>query len=217
MYVKLSVSDTGKGMAPEVRSRIFEPFFTTKEIGNGTGLGLSTVFGVVTQSGGTISVSSEQGRGTAFTIHLPRVATDKVTPPAMTKVGQQRGSGETILVVEDEDGVRALVQRILVKLGYTVLVAYDAEEAIRVATRHPGPIDLLLTDVIMPGMSGIRLTHEIRLLRPGIRSLFMSGYTVTEIDRTGALAENTMLLEKPFTSERLAHAVRAALGEDAKA
>lgn len=212
-YVLLSVSDTGTGIPADLRDRIFEPFFTTKRVGQGTGLGLSTVFGIVKQSGGQISVASEVGEGTVFTIHLPLAAEGSVPPASIARTSPHVGVSETILVTEDEEAVLTLVQRMLGKLGYTVLTARDGEEAIRLVAQHEGLIDLLLTDVIMPGMSGPKLADEIRLLHPGIRTLYMSGYTDNEIDRGGALGENAVLLEKPFTGERLALAVQAALAE----
>jgi two-component system cell cycle sensor histidine kinase/response regulator CckA len=212
-YVLLSVSDTGEGIPPDVRDRIFEPFFTTKRVGQGTGLGLSTVFGIVKQSGGQISVASEVGKGTVFTIHLPRAADGSAEPSVAPAANQRVGGSETILVTEDEGAVRALTQRMLTALGYTVLTASNAEEATLLVAQHPGRIDLLLTDVVMPGLSGPKLADEIRTAHPEIRTLYMSGYTDDEIDRGGRLDERAVLLEKPFTGERLALAVRAALAE----
>ena len=213
-YVLLSVSDNGNGIPPDLRGRIFEPFFTTKRVGQGTGLGLSTVFGIVKQSGGHISVTSEVGAGAVFTIHLPRALEASAKHFGVTPIIQQVRGIETILVTEDENAVRALVHRILSRLGYTVLTARDADEAMRLVAQHEGPIDLLLTDVIMPGMSGPALAGKIRILRPGVRTLYMSGYTDNEIDRGGALDDNAVLLEKPFTGERLAMAVQAALAKN---
>ncbi len=210
-YVILSVSDTGVGIPTAVRDRIFEPFFTTKQVGQGTGLGLSTVFGIVTQSGGTIAVASELGQGTVFTIHLPRSADVSAVPSNSERIRRQLGGSETVLVAEDEDAVRALVERILEQLGYVVLIATDGEGALRVSDQHIGTIDLLLTDVIMPGMSGPRLAEKIRARRPTIRTLYMSGYTDSEIRREGALVEDARVLEKPFSSQQLALAIRAAL------
>ena len=210
-YVLLSVSDSGDGIRPEIRDRIFEPFFTTKSVGQGTGLGLSTVFGIVKQSGGRIAVASDVGEGAVFTIHLPRAGEGSMTPSSTARISEHVGGSETILVTEDEDAVRTLVQRLLVRLGYRVLVAVDGAEALRVLAEHDGDIALLLTDVIMPGMSGPALAAEARLCRPGLRTLFMSGYTDNEIVRGGELGENAVLLAKPFTAEHLALAVRAAL------
>lgn len=209
-YVLLSVSDSGTGISPDVLARIFEPFFTTKQVGQGTGLGLSTVFGIIKQSGGQISVASEVGKGTTFTMHFPRAAESALLPAVAPPIRRVGGS-ETILLTEDEAAVRTLTQRMLRLLGYTVLIAADAGEAMRIVAQHSGRIDLLLTDVIMPGLSGPRLADEIRLTYPAIRTLYMSGYTHNEIDRSGKLEKNALLLEKPFTGERLALAVRAAL------
>jgi signal transduction histidine kinase len=210
-YVRLSVADTGEGIPPEARARIFEPFFTTKGPGRGTGLGLSTVFGIVRQSGGHISVASDAGAGTVFTIHLPRTHGSAMPAIAANPAPQTLGGSETILLTEDEAGVRALTARLLRGLGYTVLTASDAQQAAQLLQSHEGPVDLLVTDVIMPGLSGPRLAAEIRRSHPAVRTLYMSGYTNDEIERCGGLGEGAVLLEKPFTRERLDLAVRAAL------
>jgi PAS domain S-box-containing protein len=212
-YVLLAVSDTGPGIAPDHRDRIFEPFFTTKGLGQGTGLGLSTVFGIVKQSGGQIALETEVGQGSTFNIYLPRVG-DGMTSESSAPLAAKRMTGaETILLAEDEDAVRALVCRVLEQQGYRVVAARDGAEALHLAAKHEGWIDLLLTDVIMPGMGGIDLSNQIRRVRPGIRVLYMSGYTDSEIDRRGVLGEDAALLEKPFTGHSLAAAVRAALGQ----
>ncbi|MEO8620807.1 MAG: ATP-binding protein [bacterium] len=210
-YVLLSVADTGPGIAPDHRERIFEPFFTTKGLGQGTGLGLSTVFGIVKQSGGQIALDTEVGQGTTFRIYLPRVGDDAVVEPRALLATDQLSGAETILLAEDEDAVRALVRRVLEQQGYTVIGARDGAEALRLAAAHEGWIHLLLSDVIMPGMGGLELSDQIRRLRPGIRVLYMSGYTDSEIDRRGVLGEHAALLEKPFTGHTLAAAVREAL------
>ncbi|HSF06203.1 MAG TPA: GAF domain-containing protein, partial [Methylomirabilota bacterium] len=210
-HAVLSVADTGVGMSPEVQARLFEPFFTTKERGKGTGLGLATVYGIVNQAGGHITVGSEPGRGSVFMISLPRVAERPAPgPPRRTPV-KSRGI-ETILVVEDEEGVRALTQEILVDYGYTVLTAAGPAEALAVVARHSGPIDLIVTDVIMPEMSGIDLARRIQAERAGIRILYMSGYVEHPALDQAALDPEAGLLLKPFTAEALAAQVREALG-----
>ncbi len=209
--VVLTVSDNGHGVAPEHRDRIFEPFFSTKEVGKGTGLGLSTVFGIVKQSGGHITLDSEVGRGATFRIYLPMSGPTPqpsipVPPTAATLPGI-----ETILLTEDEDSVRVLVQRILETRGYTVLPARDAAEALRIHERYARQIGLLLTDVVMPGMSGVDLAAEIQRRNPAIRVLYMTGYAAEDVDRHGVLARGAPLLRKPFTGPALELAVRAVL------
>ncbi len=198
-YVMLTVSDTGIGMAQETQARIFEPFFTTKEVGKGTGLGLSTVYGIVKQSGGNIWVYSEQGLGTVFKVYLPRIddATAK-TNAKQEETNTPRGT-ETILLVEDEDVVRGLARKILMQAGYSVLDAKSGDEAIRLCHAHAGPIDLLLTDVVMPEISGKEVADRLLELRPSIRVLFMSGYTDEAIVQHGVLDANVKFIQKPFT------------------
>ena len=210
-YVALSVSDSGCGMSPEIQARIFEPFFTTKEAGKGTGLGLSMVYGIVKQSDGYISVYSEAGEGTTFRIYLPQVA-DAANPlaaPVAPKV-LPRGN-ETILMVEDEESMRKLARGCLENSGYTVLEAANGEAAIDIVADHPDPIHLLLTDVIMPGMSGRALASTILRNRPEIKVLYMSGYTHDLITQHGVLASDVALLEKPFNIEVLVTKVRDVL------
>ncbi|MBI2218928.1 MAG: GAF domain-containing protein [Candidatus Rokubacteria bacterium] len=210
-YVRLTVSDTGVGMPPEVRARIFEPFFTTKEAGKGTGLGLATVYGVVTQSGGHIEVESEPGRGTTFSMYLPAVDApleDEAGTEAHAEIA--RGT-ETILLVEDEPDVRELTREILTGAGYTVLEAEDATAALALAARVGDRIDLLLTDVVMPGSSGRRLAEELARVHPEARTLYMSGYTDAEIVHHGVLRPGTELIEKPFTWAGLTRKVRDVL------
>ena len=219
-YVLLSVSDTGRGIAPDHRDRIFEPFFTTKGLGQGTGLGLSTVFGIVKQSGGQIALETKVGQGSTFTIYLPRAGEGTIAEPRAPLATGRLSGAETILLAEDEDAVRGLVRRILEKQGYTVIAARDGSEALQLAAQHEGGIHLLLSDVIMPGMGGFELSDQIRRERPGIRVLYMSGYTDNEIDRRGISGADAALLEKPFTVHSLAAAVRAALrapGDDGQA
>jgi two-component system, cell cycle sensor histidine kinase and response regulator CckA len=216
-YALLVVSDTGVGMDQQTQGHIFEPFFTTKEVGKGTGLGLSTVYGVVKQSGGFIWVYSEPERGTTFKIYLPLASRTDAVPahpsaPAANPVGT-----ETVLVVEDEPAVRMLVTRILGRSGYTVLEAADGAEAVRLAESHRTPIDLLLTDVIMPRMNGSVVAARVLAHQPGARVLFMSGYTDDAIAQHGVLGTGTQFLEKPFPPETLTQRVREVLDGTARA
>jgi PAS domain S-box-containing protein len=212
-YAVLRICDTGTGIKPEIQPRIFEPFFTTKETGRGTGLGLSTVYGIVKQSGGEITFASAPGSGTVFSIYLPisaRAAGERSAEPPM---GAVRGT-ETVLLVEDDDAVRSFARLLLCEFGYNVLAASHAAEAIRIIGSHSGPVHLLLTDVIMPGMSGSEMAEQVQRLRPGIKVLFMSGYVRNEtVDRT-ILASGLRFIQKPFTSDTLGHAIRAALDPD---
>ena len=204
-YVLISVGDTGHGMDAETRSHIFEPFFTTKEPGKGTGLGLATVHGIVGQSAGYVRVESTPGAGSTFAVYLPRafgVATPHDRPPAPT--GMLTGC-ESVLLVEDDDGVRALVGLLLSEAGYSVLVARDGKEALRLAERHQDPIDLLLTDLVMPGLGGAELADAVAPLRPGIRVLYISGYAGEAPAGVGSV------VPKPFTEETLLRMVRQAL------
>jgi two-component system cell cycle sensor histidine kinase/response regulator CckA len=209
-FVMLAVSDTGIGMDRATQARIFEPFFTTKPKGQGTGLGLSTVFGIVQQSGGTVFVYSEPGRGTTFKIYLPRVDAELETarPPASPTT--LKGS-ETILLVEDEDPVRAIAGSSLRRFGYEVLMARNAGEALLLCETHPGPIHILVTDVVMPQMSGPELATRIIATRPQTKVLCMSGYTDDSIVRHGVLDTSVAYLQKPFTPQSLATKVREVL------
>jgi PAS domain S-box-containing protein len=211
-HVKFAVTDTGCGIAPESLSHIFEPFFTTKGHGKGTGLGLSTVYGIVRQSGGVISVKSEVGKGTTVEILLPRVPNDNLAQEDMPRETREPARGsETVLVVEDEKELLQLAAEALELLGYKVLTASDGYQGIQVAESHEGKIDLVLTDVIMPGMSGWDLAKALRSFCPSIKTLFMSGYTAGVIAKQGVLEPGTFLLEKPFKSVDMAARVRELL------
>jgi signal transduction histidine kinase/CheY-like chemotaxis protein len=215
-YVMLAISDTGMGMDPDTQSHIFEPFFTTKGT-KGTGLGLSTVYGIIKQSDGYIWAHSESGKGTTFKIYLPRVAATGeplAAQPALA-APQAVQVRETILLVEDEPSVRRLGLQYLERQGYTVLEAADGAAAIRVANSYPGPIHLLLTDVIMPGMNGRELAQRISTLRPEIKVLYMSGYTENAIGHDGILDTSITLLHKPFALPALKNKVREALASEA--
>ena len=210
-YVVLSVSDTGVGMTPEVKERIFEPFFTTKEKGKGTGLGLSTVYGIVKQSGGNIWVYSEPGKGTAFKIYLPRVDEPLEELKSEVEVKEIPRGSETILIVEDEEEVRKVAVRMLEKQGYTVLEARQEEEALLCCEQRKEPIHLILTDVVMPQMSGPQLIDRSRQVRQDFKVLYMSGYADNAIVRNGILEEGVNYIQKPFSMEGLARKVREVL------
>jgi two-component system cell cycle sensor histidine kinase/response regulator CckA len=213
-YVMIAVSDTGIGMNEQVRSHIFEPFFTTKEAGKGTGLGLSTVYGIVKQSEGYVWVYSELGIGTSFKVYLPRVdAPADIVPYCSNGVPTHRGT-ETILLVEDEDGVRSLVRQLLSRQGYTVLEARHAGEALLLCERYQGTINLLLTDVILEQMSGRELAERLLQERSELRVLYISGYTDDAIVQHGVLAAGTAFLQKPFTTEALTKKVRQVMDSD---
>jgi PAS domain S-box-containing protein len=210
-YVMLAVSDTGCGMDTETQARIFEPFFTTKELGKGTGLGLSTVYGIVKQSGGSIGVYSELGKGSSFKIYLPRIDDQsELSEPVWDPTGVSRGS-ETILLVEDDEMVRILTRTILQMRGYALLEARNAKEAIHFAEEHNGPIHLLLTDTVMPGLSGPELAERVMSVRPDAKVLYMSGYTDKAMALSGGRDPRTAFLQKPFTPEVLARKVREVL------
>jgi CheY-like chemotaxis protein len=207
-YIKLSVVDTGTGMSAETRSHIFEPFFTTKERGKGTGLGLATVYGIVKQSGGFIWVTSGVGCGTAFEIYFPRVQ-EPLTRPSMQSVPAATSKvSETILLVEDDVPLREAIREYLRSKGYTVLAAACGTEAMRICEQHTGPIDAILTDLVMPGMDGVEVVNAVARRCPGIHIMYMSGYT----DRAaGLLSSRAVLLRKPFGLSELAIKLRAVL------
>ena len=210
-YVLLTVSDTGVGMDAATKARVFEPFFTTKEKGKGTGLGLSMVYGVVKQSGGYIEVVSEPGAGACFNIYLPKAATAEDVERTASKVTPELKGNETILLVEDETSLRKLSRHLLEICGYKVLEAESGADAIRISDATSSHIDLLLTDVVMPGMSGRNVADELLKKRPGMRVLFMSGYTGQTVGQHGVLAEGSLFLQKPFTRDTLATKIRQAL------
>ncbi len=212
-YVMLAVSDTGVGMDEETRSHIFEPFFTTKAQGKGTGLGLATVYGIVKQSGGHIWVYSESGKGTAFKVYLPIVQGDVRAVSERGKVSVLPDGSETVLLVEDEEGLRGLIRDVLTGMHYRVLVASGPEEALAISRQHRGPVHLLLTDVVMPGMSGPDLAKRLCLRHTGMRVLYMSGYTNNTITLHGVPESGMFFLEKPFTPEVLLRKVREVLDE----
>jgi CheY-like chemotaxis protein len=214
--VCLSVADTGVGMSEEVRTRVFEPFFTTKARGSGTGLGLSTVYGIVKASEGHIAVYSEPKLGTVFKVYLPATDQAAVESSPGTASPTAVGRGETILVAEDEDKVRELVERILTNNGYRVLSAPSGSTGLDMSQSYDGPIDLLVTDLIMPGLSGTQLASAVRASRPETRTIFMSGYPDDVLDHHG-LGEGQRYLSKPFTAASLLAKVREALDAPAGA
>lgn len=210
-YVVLTVSDTGQGMTREVLEHIFEPFYTTKEVGKGTGLGLATVYGIVKQNGGFVNVYSEPGRGSSFKIYLPRFRGEAETKCLEPVRSPLRPGSETILVVEDEESVLHLARTALEGLGYRVLAERTPADAIRTAKSHEGELHLLLTDVVMPGMDGRQLSERLRAFRPGLKCLFMSGYTSDVIAHSGVLEPGVVFIQKPFSLADLADKVRQAL------
>jgi PAS domain S-box-containing protein len=210
-YALLTISDTGEGMSEKVRENIFEPFFTTKEPGRGTGLGLSTVYGIVKQNDGFIYVASELGKGTTFKIYLPRFEAETAQVPFEEITGKSPTGTETILVVEDDEPILSLSKMILENLGYTVLAVQTPTQAIRLAKEHPGDIHLLITDVVMPKMNGRELAEQLTAIRPNLKCLYMSGYTADVIAHRGILYEGVNFIQKPFGSDDLAARVRQVL------
>ncbi|MBI5548245.1 MAG: PAS domain-containing protein [Deltaproteobacteria bacterium] len=210
-YVRLAVSDTGTGMDRETLSHLFEPFFTTKGVGEGTGLGLATVYGAVKQNNGFVHVDSEPGRGTTFTIYLPRNSAECRDAEAAVATEPTLRGHETVLVVEDEPAILSLAKRMLGRQGYGVLAAGSPSEALRLAGEYQGAIHLLMTDVVMPGMNGRDLAKSLLVLHPSLKCLFMSGYTANVIAHHGVLGDKVSFIEKPFSMSELAAKVRAAL------
>jgi PAS domain S-box-containing protein len=213
-YVRISVTDDGAGMNEHTLGHVFEPFFTTKPAGKGTGLGLATVYGAVRQSGGFIEVESAEGKGTTFSIFLPRHTrtTEPSTWPEEASTAPSRGQ-ETILVVEDEPAVLTMLTSLLERLGYAVLAAGSAREAVLIGREHGGELDLLLTDVVMPEMNGFELAETLVGLRPTLKLLYMSGYASDRVASQGVLTEGRQFLRKPFSQESLAAKVREALDD----
>jgi CheY-like chemotaxis protein len=208
----VAVSDTGVGMDENTQARIFEPFFTTKEKGEGTGLGLSMVYGFVRQSGGHIWVYSEPGKGTTFKVYLPSAQASAVKPASPPRRPERLARGsETVLVVEDEEAVRKLIRSVLQQAGYTVLEAQDGAKALRLCETYSKPIDLALSDVVLPHMSGRELANSLASLRPEMDVLFMSGYTDDAVVRHGILNLDVPFLQKPFSPAALAKKVREVL------
>jgi CheY-like chemotaxis protein len=209
--VVLTVADSGTGMTPEVRARVFEPFFTTKRPGKGTGLGLSMVYGVVTQTGGHIAIDSEPGGGTTIRIMLPAAADVDASEQLRTASAAARHGSETILLVEDEEPIRALVRKVLTSYGYDVLEAEDTAHALQIAESHPATIHLLLSDIVMPAMSGPELAQRLVSKRRHLRVLYMSGFLDRLGTSFGALSPGVSILHKPFTPDQLARRVRESL------
>jgi CheY-like chemotaxis protein len=213
-YVRLRISDTGVGMPPDVLDRAFEPFFTTKAEGEGTGLGLATIYGIITQAGGSAYLLSELNMGTSFVALLP--ATDADTSPDPTPRPRPAapacpGGGETILLVEDEPALREVTRRLLARNGYSVVESQNPDDALRIAEHHPGPVHLLLTDVVMPKLLGKQVAEQVTRLRPQVRVLYMSGYAKPVLASQGSLDAGVILLEKPFSEADLLGKVTEAL------
>jgi two-component system, cell cycle sensor histidine kinase and response regulator CckA len=208
--VRLTVRDTGVGMPPEVRTRVFEPFYTTKPKGQGTGLGLATVHSIVAQAGGRIVLHSEEGKGTVFKVLFP-VALGAMSVTGGDDASVPRGEGQTILVVEDEAGVRQITARILREYGYAVVAAEGPAEALELVRSGQVAADLLVTDVVMPGLSGRELAEQINRLHPDLPVVYISGYSHEVIAHQGVLEPDVRLVEKPFTDQALLRTVHAAL------
>jgi CheY-like chemotaxis protein len=214
-YVMLAITDTGTGISDEVKARVFEPFFSTKGVGQGTGLGLSTCYGIIKQSGGHISVYSELGRGTTFKIYLPQLESQAKIPILRLDSPDLPRGTETILLVEDDPALREMAATLLRRLGYTVLTAANGVEALSLKhERTSGHVDLLFTDVVMPHMSGKELADRVRALYPQTKILFTSAYTENAIVHQGVLDKGVDLLQKPFTPSALAHKLREIMDKD---
>ena len=212
LYARMSVSDSGLGMDADTKTRIFEPFFTTKPKGKGTGLGLAMVYGIVRQHGGNIEVYSEPGQGSRFNIYLPAVNEEPIELPKAKQIPPKLPTGtETILLVEDEPTVRVVASKVLKKLGYRVLEATNGGDAMIASQSHPEKIDLLLTDIVMPGMNGRELADTLQPQRPDMKVLFTSGYTEDYIVHHGVLKEGVHFIGKPYSPHALAVKVREVL------
>ncbi|HMK64953.1 MAG TPA: ATP-binding protein, partial [Thermodesulfobacteriota bacterium] len=212
-YVLMAVSDNGSGMTEETLRQVFEPFFTTKEIGRGTGLGMSTVYGIVTQNKGHINIDSQPGKGTTVKIYFPKLIDQSKVEPAKTEDRVMPTGSETVLLVEDQDQLMNVSKNILNKLGYLVLAALSPKQALQLAENHAGEIHLLLTDVVMPGMNGVELAEQLLRYRKGMNVLYMSGYTAETIRRHGVLNEKSNFIEKPFLTQKLAEKIREVLDQ----
>ncbi|MFA6240202.1 MAG: response regulator [Candidatus Hydrogenedentales bacterium] len=210
-YVLLSVSDTGVGMSKETLQQVFEPFFTTKEVGKGTGLGLATVYGIVRQSGGQIQVYSEVGLGTTFKIYLPLAETAESPRLHAHRTGVTATGTESVLIVEDDASLRRMTQRILQEAGYTVLSVANGKEALQTLEQNPIAVNLMLTDVVMPGMSGRELAETVLAERPELKVMYMSGYTDDAIVHHGVVEDSMHFISKPFTAENLTRKIRDVL------
>lgn len=211
----MAVSDTGHGMDEETRNRIFEPFYTTKGVGEGTGLGLSTVYGIVKQSGGFILVCSEPEQGTTFKIYLPRITTAKKQQENLPDGQISVGGTETVLLVEDEESLRKLVSKILKRLGYSVIEATDGMNALEIVNKEDYPvIDLLVTDVVMPRMGGKELSKKLFVEYPKLEVLYICGHTDNAITHHGVVDEGVVLLQKPFSAQPLAEKIREVLDKE---
>ena len=213
-YVRLTVSDNGTGMSAEVLSRLFEPFFTTKPVGEGTGLGLAMCHGIVKQAHGSITVSSDLGHGSCFRVYLPRVRNEIAEVLSAPPEAEPTRGRETVLLVEDEEMILRMVREALSGVGYRVLTAPNGVEALELVRRFAEPIDLVITDVVMPKMGGRELASELATLRPGIKILYSSGYSQDEMPELGGFEESTPFLHKPYTLAALTARVRQALGRD---
>ena len=210
-YAVLSVSDTGTGMDEQTQARVFEPFFTTKPLGKGTGLGLSTVYGIVKQSGGFVLVESRLEEGATFDVYLPIVDGGRVAEAQRAEEASTERHAETILLVEDDAAVRQVAKRILRAEGYDVLEARDGEDALALSALHAGTIDAVITDAVMPGITGAAVLDRIRAQRPGCKAILMSGYTSDEMTRRGISASEVTFVQKPFSIEEFARIVRLSL------
>jgi CheY-like chemotaxis protein len=214
-YVMLSIADCGTGMDAEIQSHIFEPFFTTKERGKGTGLGLATVYGIVKESNGHISVDSTPGTGTTFKIYFPVTALSKEPPPAGQSVAAVAGGSETILLVEDEAALREITCEYLQSRGYRVLTAPSGLHALEICRAHEGPIDVLLTDIIMPGIRGPELVKAALDMRPGLRVIYVSGYADRGLE--SIMEQDAILLQKPYSLADLGQKIRSTIGHAVRA